>query len=73
LCFRAMVGCMIIGLACVFKTAFRVGARHPILEFGHQIAYLIGRPLLLIMGGLESKSYKQFEDKHYVNHVKGEL
>ena len=56
--FHAVVDYTIIGPACVFETTFRVGARHPILGFGHQVAYLIGRPLLLIVGGVESKSYK---------------
>jgi hypothetical protein len=34
---------------------------------------LIGRPLLLIVGGTKSKSYKQCGDKHYVDHEKGDL
>ena len=48
--------------------AFGVGAQHPILGFGHQVAYLIGRPLLLIVGGVESKSYKQNGDEHHVDY-----
>jgi hypothetical protein len=64
---------MITGLAYAFRTTFRVGAQCPILMFGHQIAYLIGRPLLLIVGGTKSKSYKQCGDKHYVDHEKGDL
>ena len=68
-----MEGCMITGPACIFRTAFRVGAWHPTLRFGHQIAYLIGRPLLLVVGGTESESYKQYGGKHYVDQEKGKL
>ena len=73
LCFHAVVDCTNTRPACVFKMAFRVGARHPILGFRHQIVYLIGRPLLMIVGGVESKSCNQYNDKHHAGHVKGEL
>ena len=71
--FRSMEGCKITRQAYIFRMAFKVGARHPILGFGHQIAYLIDSPLLLVVGGVESESYKQYGGKHYVDHEKGEL
>ena len=55
-------GCTMRGPTCVFMAAFKVGARHPIRAFGHQIAYAIGQLLLLIVGQIEQGSWRMIQE-----------
>jgi len=48
-----------MGATRILFVAINEGALHPILGPGHQMRYLIGRLLLLMVGGIESMSYRR--------------